>query len=146
MIATGCMITPQCIGPLFRKHPAMARVGILAGLLALTTICCSTTVAEDEQGGNQVIPQETDKIYFLVHPLIYDSSAHTPEFAAKYRCYIDYQKKIVELLSTIDLKGKPTAKTQRHAQAKAIKSRSILVFMGNFPSHVSAGFISQPFT
>ncbi len=39
-------------------------------------------------------PQEIDRIYFMVHPLIYESSAHKPEFAAKYQCYIDYEVKI----------------------------------------------------
>jgi len=41
-----------------------------------------------------VTPQQIDRIYFMVHPLIYESHAHEPEFAAKYQCYIDYEKKI----------------------------------------------------
>ena len=38
--------------------------------------------------------QSIEKIYFMVHPLIYESLADEPDVAAKYRCYIEYEKKI----------------------------------------------------
>lgn len=38
--------------------------------------------------------QKIEKIYFLIHPLCYAPNAGDPEFVAKYRDYIDYEKMI----------------------------------------------------
>ncbi|MDP6124896.1 MAG: hypothetical protein QGH20_03980, partial [Candidatus Latescibacteria bacterium] len=41
-------------------------------------------------------PIQIDTIFFLIHPLCYESHAEDPEFSSKYRHYIDYEKKIKE--------------------------------------------------
>jgi hypothetical protein len=43
---------------------------------------------------NRETPQTIDKIYFLIHPLVYEPEASDPVTATRFKPYIDYEKTI----------------------------------------------------
>ena len=71
---------------------AVAGVGLLLGLV-------TTSGGQNKAGTNVVDPVRIEKIYFMIHPLLYRApyrpqEGDDPRAATRYQKYVDYEKKV----------------------------------------------------
>lgn len=70
----------------------MSKAHLNSIFLLILVTCFLGSAMDSHSRATRDTPQSIEKVYFLIHPLIYEPLANDPVTAARFKAYIEYEK------------------------------------------------------